>query len=277
MKKILPGTLFLFILIGANCADTTFPEEVCREKPAAMNAPIAANSPPAPINAGEPETPEPEPTPHKIKLLTTGDFHGEDVEFKTGASKKWLGLYRRKNKYFLLATNVKIKAVADFMLGEDSGDKSGKRVSSDYKSPNVFLLKNAEMLRAGEVKTLFYGNETESESIDRKYWRQFELNEKKYTLAVEDATNDGKDWLTEKSKLVISTGNLKQTIYEQGGCNDCGWDLCWVGDLDKDDKPDFFINLTNHYNVENHRLFLSSQAGKGEILREVAALSTVGC
>ncbi|HEX8734462.1 MAG TPA: hypothetical protein VF721_04015 [Pyrinomonadaceae bacterium] len=277
MKKILTGALFLLVLIGANCAETSSLEEDCKEEPAEQPAAQASVQADAPVESPPlDETETPEPT-HKIKLLMHGDFHGEDVEFKTGTSKKWLGLYRKKNKYFLLATTVKIKAVPDFMYAEDSGNRSGKRVSTNHKLPNVFLLKNAEMLRAGEVKTLFDGMETESDGINRKYRRQFELNGKKYTLAVEDATEDGAEYLTGKSKMIISSGNIKQTIYEQGGCDDCGWDLCWVGDLDKDGKPDFLLNLTNHYNVTNHRLFLSSPAEKGEIVREVAVFGTVGC
>src|SRR5215213_1345237 len=200
MKKILTGALFLLVLIAANCAETSPSEEECKEESAqtkqpASNISIPANTPVAPQRIDETETPEPT---HKIKLLMSGDFHGEDVEFKTGTSKKWLGLYRRKNKYFLLATTVKIKAVPDFMYAEESGERSGKRVGTNHKLPSVFLLKNAEMLRAGEVKTLFDGMETEYDSIDRKYRRQFELNEKKYTLSVEDATNDGAEYLTEK-------------------------------------------------------------------------------
>lgn len=292
MKKILSGMLFLLVLTGASCADGAGSleadyagEVIAKEQPPQPDFPISANasnaiaSPQLQQQQGdsEDETPEPTPTPHKIKLLMSGDFHGEDIEFKTGASKNWLGLFRKKNKYFLLPTGVRIKAVRDYMADENSGDRSGKKVSSDYKLPDVFLLKNARMLRAGEVKTLFDGKETDSDSINRKYRRRFELNGKKYTLYVEDPSKDGEEYLTEKSKMVISSGNLKQVIYEHSRCDDCGWDLCWVGDLDRDGKPDFFINLTNHYNVTVHRLFLSSQAGAGEIVREVAAFGTVGC
>jgi hypothetical protein len=292
MKKILSGMLFLLVLTGANCADgagsleADCAEEAVAKEPPPPDFPISANAsnaiaPPQTQQLqqddSEAETPEATATPHKIKLLMSGDFHGEDVEFKNGASKNWLGLFRKKNKYFLLPTSVKIKAVRDYMAYENSGDRSGKKVCSDYKLPDVFLLKNAGMLRASEVKTLFDGKETDSDSINRKYRQQFELNGKKYTLYVEDASKDGEEYLTEKSKMVISSGNLKQTIYEHSGCDDCGWDLCWVGDLDRDGKPDFFINLTNHYNSTVHRLFLSSQAGTGEIVREVAAFGTVGC
>lgn len=284
MKKTLSGALCLIVLIGAaSCAETSLTEIDCAKNPAsdqtAASLAAAKNSLEQPPleDASATESPEPTATPYKIKLLMSGDFHGEDVEFKTGTTKDWMGLYRRKNKYFLLPATVRIKSVPDYMYGEDSDKLSGKKVSTNHKLPEVFLLKNARMLRAGEVKTLFYGNEDEPDNINRRYRRRFEFNEKKYTLAVEDSTADGNEWLTEKSKMTIAAGNLKQTIYAPEICDDCGWDLRWVGDLDKDGKLDFLINLTNHYNSTIPRLFLSSPAGKGEILREVAAFGTVGC
>jgi len=133
------------------------------------------------------------------------------------------------------------------------------------------------MLREGEVETVFYGNEENSESINRKYRREFDFNGKKYTLAVEDSTAEDGEWLTEKSKKVISQGETRQTIYQTDRCSDCSWDLCWVGDLDKDGKLDFLFNLNGHYNSTCHRLFLSSQAEKGEIVRDVAEMCQQGC
>jgi hypothetical protein len=281
MKKLLIRTLFLTVLIGAaSCAENNSPEIDCdknlsTDQPTTSISVSAKNSMDSSPSIEDSESPA--PSPYKIKLLLSGGFHGEDVELKTGTTKDWMGLYRRKNKYFLLPTIVKIKAVRDFMVDDNSGDRSGKKVSTNRKLPDVFLLKNAAMLRAGEVKTLFYGDEANSDNIKRKYRRQFEFNRKKYTLAVEDSTPGSDEWLTEKSKMTVTAGNLKQTIYKQEFCDDCGWDLRWVGDLDKDGKLDFLINLTNHYNSTVHRLFLSSPAGKGEILREVAAFGTVGC
>ena len=116
-----------------------------------------------------------------------------------------------------------------------------------------------------------------SESIGRKYRREFNFNGKKYTLVVEDSTPEDGEWLTEKSKMVIFQGETKQTIYQTDRCSDCSWDLCWVGDLDKDGKPDFLFNLNGHYNSTCHTLFLSSQAEEDEIVRDVAEMCQQGC
>lgn len=277
MKKLLVGTLFLAVLIGATSSTESDCDKNLSNAQPTPSIPVSAKNSIEPPSIEDSETEAPAPTPYKIKLLTTGDFHGKDVELKTGTTKDWTGLYRQKNKFFLLPATIKIKAARDPLASEDSGDRSGKKVSTNHNSPDVFLLKNAPMLRAGEVKTLFCANEDEPDNINRKYRRQFEFNEKKYTLAVEDSTVGGDEWLTEKSKMTVTADNLKQTIYRQKYCSDCLWDLYWVGDLDKDGKLDFFINLTDHYNSITYRLFLSSPAGKGEIVREVAVFRITGC
>jgi len=133
------------------------------------------------------------------------------------------------------------------------------------------------MLSAGEITTVFYGNETDSENIDRKYRRTFKFNKKIYTLSVEDPNEETGDFLTAKSKMIVSIGRKKQVIYEAEYCSDCSWDLCWVGDLDRDGNLDFMLNLNNHYNSTCHTLFLSSQAKKGEIVRDTAEMCQMGC
>ncbi len=206
------------------------------------------------------------------------EYYEEEVEKKVGVYKNWLGLYRKQNKYLLLPTTIRVKAVKhDLRDDENSTETTGRKVSSNINLPSVFFLKNAPMLRQGEVKTLFYGNETESEGIDRKYRRIFNFNGKKYTLFVEDSSTDDGEYLTEKSKMVIAQGKIKQVIYQPKGCSDCSWNLCWVGDLDNDGELDFLLNLTSHYNSTCHVLFMSSQAKTGEIVRDVAEVCQMGC
>jgi hypothetical protein len=53
--------------------------------------------------------------------------------------------------------------------------------------------------------------------------------------------------------------------------------LYWVGDLDRDGKPDFFLELYEHDNVDNKVLFLSSEAEKGNFVKKVAYFWTTGC
>lgn len=213
-----------------------------------------------------------------IQMLMNTEYYEEEVENKIGSHKGWIGLYRKKNKYYLLPATLKVKVVRHFLRDDENAkEKTGRKVSSNINLPSVFLLKNAKMLRQGEVKTIFYGNEQDSESINRKYRREFDFNGKKYTLFVEDPNEEGGEFLTDKSKMVIFQGTRKQIIYKPEFCSDCSWDLCWVGDLDKDGKLDFMLNLSPHYNSTCHTLFLSSQAKKGEVVRDIAEMCQQGC
>ena len=51
----------------------------------------------------------------------------------------------------------------------------------------------------------------------------------------------------------------------------------WAGDLDGDGKLDLLLNLSTHYNLDSHRLFLSSMAKKGQLVGEAAVFDAVGC
>ena len=55
------------------------------------------------------------------------------------------------------------------------------------------------------------------------------------------------------------------------------WVLLWAGDLDGDGRLDLYMNLSTHYNVSARRLFLSSAAASGALVREVAVFQTTGC
>jgi hypothetical protein len=47
--------------------------------------------------------------------------------------------------------------------------------------------------------------------------------------------------------------------------------------MDGDNKLDLYVQVSYHYNVSQRKLFLSSQAKRGGLVREVAELMTVGC
>jgi hypothetical protein len=53
--------------------------------------------------------------------------------------------------------------------------------------------------------------------------------------------------------------------------------LYWVGDLDGDEKPDFYFDLFEHYNVNNRVLYLSSFAHGDELMSTAAYFWTTGC
>lgn len=53
--------------------------------------------------------------------------------------------------------------------------------------------------------------------------------------------------------------------------------LLLVGDLDGDGQVDLLIDTANHLDLSRYTLFLSSAAGKGQLLAPVATLLSTGC
>lgn len=215
---------------------------------------------------------------YKVKLLTPGEFHGEEVTAKSG--EKWLGLFRENDQYFLRFTKIKVRRVLDPVFHDidlKESRKTGKEVDVNNENKPIFLIKNAAMLHGGKVLTLFSQTDGyENNSMLNGFTKDFNLNGTNYTLKVV-GDNPSNESLDVTSKLVLISGNSEQIVYKLGACDDCGWSLFWVGDLDGDGKLDLFADLNYHYNVTSRRLFLSSQAKDGELVKEVAIFSTVGC
>lgn len=212
----------------------------------------------------------------KIKLLETGSFHGDEVNAKSGET--WTGLFREGNSYFLRNTKIKVTRVHDEITDEKEWQKTGKAVTVNSKSPNVFLLRNALKLKTGKVQTWLDSSQAETPiNMPNGFAKEFKFNGEKYTLRVENKTSK-EEFLNENSKLILSNRNSSQVLATlKNGCDDCYWSMIWVGDLDRDGKPDFYFNLSNHYNISAKALFLSSQAEKNKLVIKVAILRTVGC
>ena len=213
----------------------------------------------------------------KIKLLETGEgFHGDQVNAKPGET--WLGLFKENDKYFLRSTKLTIHRVHDPIVDESENIKTGKSVSTSQKAPTVFLLKYAKMLREGEIKTVFFADDyDESTSLENGIQKNFEFNGENYILRVENKITSDK-YLGKGSKLILSHHGKEQILsFLKDGCNDCTWNLFWVGDIDRDGKLDFYFDLSWHYNIIDKKLFLSSQAEKGKIVKYVANFWTNGC
>lgn len=208
----------------------------------------------------------------EIQLLETGEFHGNEVKAKTG--EQWLGLFQSANGFALRSSTIVVDRVADPVLDEDeTTKKSGKRVSVHGHAKPIFLIKGATMLPPGPVVTVF----KEAKSLGNGATIQLQLKGKRYQLSVVSQDPEPKDYLVQNTKLVLTDGKTSQTLVSLGEPNDAGWSLFWAGDIDRDGKLDLYMDLSTHYNASSRQLFLSSQAGKGKLVRELARFVTVGC
>lgn len=221
---------------------------------------------------------EPDAPNYRWDLLLTGDFHGDEVEAKSG--EKWLGLFKENDRYFLRFTKIKIRRVYDDVVDYKTRNRTGKKVDVIGKNKPLFLLKHAKMLREGEIKTLFHQQLQKNEYIwehrlENGFTKDFELNGKTYTLKVVNEKTKEKE-LSRGSKVILVSGDVKQILYAPKEMGEF-WYFYWAGDLDSDGKLDLYLNLNDHYNITGYRLFLSSQADKGKLVKEVALFYTSGC
>jgi hypothetical protein len=208
----------------------------------------------------------------QINLIETGEFHGDEITAKSG--ERWLGLFPTPGGFELSPARLKVETVLDPIVDENPKIKTGKKVSVIHARKPLFLLKGAGFLRATAVRTVFAGDENNlvnGESVDLR------LGGKSYKLKVVSNDPTPVSYVVANSRLILSSGAKSQVVFSVEQPDDAGWSLLWAGDLDGDGKLDLYMDLHNKYNSSQRRLFLSSQASHGNLVKEVAEFSAVGC
>lgn len=224
------------------------------------------------------EEDEPEFKMKLIDVLEIGNgYRKEEVLVKSG--EIWLGLFEENGKFCLRNTKVRVRPERRQNYGNDVV------IRVKDKTEPKFLLKNADNLREGKIETLF-NRPTYKEaerlgieltSLNKGFVQEFQLGKRKYTLRVKAGLTTAQDKIL---VLILESGNASQIIsttsyFEKG---DYVGDLLWVGDLDRDGKLDLYMN---YYTYEKggygSSLFLSSEAEKGKLVKEIASFGTAGC
>lgn len=217
---------------------------------------------------------------YAIKLLETGEdgYEYADVPAKNGET--WLGLFEENGKYFVRSTNLKISKDANDMVA----------VNVPRANKPIFLIKNAPMIRSGSVTSVFRGIDNalaaeldkrgvtldqQSTRLDKNFNQTIKLGSETYVLKVGEARNKKgeKVWA-----LFLCYGNVRQVLQSvnQDYVSEMG-SLCWIGDLDHDGRPDFYLELHDGDEAVETALFLSSEAEKDKLVREVAQYWFPGC
>ncbi len=202
--------------------------------------------------------------PIRVQLLEVGEFHGDEVTAKT--SNGWLGLFVTKKHSSLAPISIQISRVFDPIIDDESTKKTGKKVSIQKVSTPVLLIKNAPYLKAGQVITAL-----------EKIIRMTAPNPILLNLGNQQYQVIAQPFILGKGKVELSQGKIKQTIFSELHNDAGGFSILWAGDLDGDGKLDLYINAASHDNLESKRLLLSSQANKGQLVREIARFETTGC
>jgi hypothetical protein len=288
--KFTPAVCILTFFIGYGIAPSQ--KVVITEVAIAREVAVA----PAPEIAVEPAVPESEifadipnwknwsEEKFKIELQETGEaYHGDQIDARTG--EVWLGLFDNNDAYSLRSTKVKVRRAFDAVVDDEITNKwTGKSVFTDISAESVFLLKGAKQLTEGPVTTLYRAPADDEEpqtgdedlsSIRAGFSKDFTIGKTTYTLTARAGkTKTGEAILA----LILESEGISQVIHSVPAFDDnyLG-SLEWAGDLDRDEKPDFYFSLYVHDNVQYRNLYLTSSAKKGKLVKKVAMWFTNGC
>lgn len=223
--------------------------------------------------------------PEQIQLLTLGSFHHDEVQAEDG--EEWWAAMRTRTGLVLRPVRIRVQTVFD-PIADAEGEATGKEVSLAEPVDDdtcVFLVKGLADASERPISTLFEGYLF----VFPKQDVLFGSGAHRIGLASRAAKNaDGTvSYELQARTLPRETGVGKmskpQTLYSVSGMHEgppfdgsCGV-VEWIGDLDGDGRWDFIVNQTNHYNVNEPTLFLSTLAEEGEIAGRAATFRTVGC
>lgn len=214
-----------------------------------------------------------------VELLETGEFHGDEVTARTG--ERWLGLHVTDQGSLLLRYRITVEPVYDSIVDDGTEQKTGKKVSVDLPLEPLFLVKKANMLSDGRVTTVFEEDANYQKTLEKVSPLSLKLAEISYVLKVvgsKDGAKCAEHAFPRKAKLTLVSGEAEQVLYSLEECgNEPYWYLLWAGDIDLDGKLDLYVSVSQHYNVSERKLFLSSSATEGQLVKEVAEFVTSGC
>jgi len=208
-------------------------------------------------------------------LLRPGDFHGDEIQTAGGGG--WLALVRTGSRVSLESVIVTIVPVRDSLVDGDSEPITGKRVSVAGKDP-VLLVRGIPGLQPGPVTEAQLDCAGCGQPTEFNLHRSFRLRLGGEVYELEAFLPHAGEPFDEYSEIRLSHRAAAQIIHRPTRVpDDPNWRVIWAGDLDGDGRLDLYVDTSDHYNMDLGRLLLSSAAGPGELVREVAVFKTTGC
>jgi hypothetical protein len=212
------------------------------------------------------------------RLIAPGPHHGEEVNVERLGG--WLGLHAGGDggRARLEAVALAVETVVDEVV-DAPGEATGLRVSvagGAPAAPEPLLLLDADLgLHPGwvtEARPAAAGLAVDA-PLRLRLW------ETPYDLALLSFGDQGHLFLRYRDKVQqLAAFPLHR---QPDGALTIGDDaypaLLWAGDLDGDQRLDFVLELSDHYNVSRKVLLLSTAAAPGDLVGRVAEHVASGC
>lgn len=225
----------------------------------------------------------------QIEIVHTGCHHGHEIP--EGVDGEWVGLYLRAGTFEMASHAVRVVACHDPIL-DAPGRETGRAVVVDTEETPLFLVRGLGQAAAKPGAALTAWPERRRGlrppgNGGSRYLRpgqrlRLTLGHEEYELTAQgryDPTRPASDRLVldYRLRLTGSDGRSQDLQAPARFAEDGVPLLVWAGDLDRDGKLDLYMDMTNHYNVSDYVLLLSSRATKGQLVKRVASRRYVGC
>ena len=230
----------------------------------------------------------PDPNNLPLSLIQPIGYHGDEVPADFDL-KKWIGIFKDENGYYLDSTRITIQTCYDPIMDEEENDSlswTGKYIQALHLDSCIYLISGLND-RSSIGKDIYLKNILDSvqyiyppDTINIKFLEQ------KYSLygRADSAPSEysPEELIYTNYRLFFTGTNDKQQQITQALATAASFDsnmfsLLFVGDIDNDGLLDFIVNTSEHYNVYQPTLYLSSFANKGELVGLAAIHRSVGC
>jgi len=214
-----------------------------------------------------------------LVILSSGAFHGDEVP--ADAEGRWAALVAEGSGAALRPVRVSVVAVRDELL-DNEGEATGKRVDLSPELDPIVLLRGAPSLRPGPVATALVRH-----PIGLMSGAEAHLGTVSYQLSLRCAeVPPVSGQRQEACDLLLQSESIQQVLFTYRAYftrEDRYWAserspmVLWAGDLDGDGRLDLLVDTSDHYNVTEMRLYVSSPAKPDALVTEAARFSAAGC
>jgi hypothetical protein len=212
-----------------------------------------------------------------VAILPTGSLHGDEVPHD--AAGDWFALVSEVTGVSLRPVSVSLLPEQDMM--DRDGEETGRRVEVSPPLDPIVLVRGLPSF-TGHVTTALVG-----QSIDVGPGVEARLNNVSSRLWLRCSASPAVDGQRQqRCALTLQSDSRQQTLFTYTAWVRRGegiWPaerpplVLWAGDLDLDGNLDILLDTSEHWNVTDTRLFLSSAAEGDQLVSGVARFKTTGC
>jgi hypothetical protein len=210
-------------------------------------------------------------TAYPGKVLTTGRFHGDEVQ-DDASSMAWFGIFKNADgAYYLDTAHIMARHVED--IG-DAGTPTGWEVTTANTDSSLMLISGFNLGRRAVLENLM----PMKQQVIPGDTMAFDYKGSRYRLYATGLVK-GDEYYNYKLYLTADKmgRHITQLLLAQPLSSRDNFPIYFIGDIDGDRFPDLMLDAACHENVEMPTLYLSRPADRNQLLLIAGKQNRVGC